>query len=117
MRFLNHASTLKYMTMEKNKTARTPTAISGSLTTLIVALSIPITSSTKNQRKNHKGITFDDLRKGWFVEIKKKIEKNENRTTKEVKVKVDRLKKVELDAFLEGLEISESIKCATAGVP
>ena len=65
---------------------------------------IPITGSTKIKRKNHKGITFDDLRKGWFVEIKQKIEKNGNRTTKEVKVKVDRLKKVNLDAFLEGLE-------------
>jgi len=65
---------------------------------------IPITGSTKITRKNHKGITFDDLRRGWFVEIKQKIEKDGSRTTKEVKVKVDRLKKVELDAFLEGLE-------------
>ena len=68
-------------------------------------ISIPITDSTKIKRKNHKGITFDDLRRGWFVEIKQKIEKNGNLTTKEVKVKVDRLKKVKLDAFLEGLEI------------
>ncbi len=65
------------------------------------SLRIPIASSTQIKRKNHKGITFDDLRIGWFVEINQKIDKAGNRETKNVQVMMARSKVVMLNAFLE----------------
>ena len=52
---------------------------------------IPVTDSTIIVRKNHKGITVDDLRVGWFVEV-------EGNT---VKVKTGRFEEVRFDGFQE----------------
>lgn len=52
---------------------------------------IPVTDSTKIVRKNHKGITVDDLRVGWFVEVERNT----------VKVRIGRFEEVRFDGFQE----------------
>ena len=60
---------------------------------------IPVTASTKATRENHEGITIDDLRVGWFVEIEG------NR----VKVKTGRFEEVKFDGFQEQTETPGTI--------
>ena len=62
---------------------------------------IPVASSTKIKRKNHKGITFDDLRIGWYVEVNRKTKKSGASATRNIKVKTGRSRVVFLDAFWE----------------
>ncbi len=52
---------------------------------------IPVTDSTKIVRKNHKDITVDDLRVGWFVEVE----------GDSVKVKTGRFEEVRFEGFQE----------------
>ena len=63
---------------------------------------IPIVASVKIERNNHDGITFDDLRIGWFVEITQEIDEGGRQTTKGVKVQGGRFNEVALDGFQEG---------------
>lgn len=60
---------------------------------------IPVTDSTKIVRKNHQGITVDDLSVGWFVEV-------EGNT---VKVKTGRFEEVRFDGFQEHADGSDTL--------
>ncbi len=61
--------------------------------------SIPIAASTKVVRKNHKGITVDDLRVGWFVRVEGNV----------LKVKTGRFEEVSFDGFQEQHEAPDTL--------
>ena len=60
---------------------------------------IPVTASAKVVRKNHEGITVDDLRVGWFVEVE----------GNKVKVKTARLEEVKFEGFQEHAETPDTL--------
>jgi predicted Zn-dependent protease len=66
-----------------------------------VAFSIP--PGTKIERKNHKGITFEDLQIGWEVELERK-RKGEDVYIKKIKVKNERYDDIKIEGFVVEVE-------------
>ena len=62
---------------------------------------IPLSSSAKIERKNHKGITFDDLQVGWYIDVNQETAQTGQSNAKLVRVKMDRSRPVMMNSFLE----------------
>ncbi len=62
---------------------------------------IPLSSTAKIERKNHKGITFDDLQVGWYIDVNQETAQTGQSNAKLVRVKMDRSRPVMMNSFLE----------------